>query len=155
MAGVEIGFFYSLVRPQMRHRFITAIFLAHAATAAQALDASDVGMYNVIHRDGRVVEMTFIASVIEERWRILRKQAGNKWEDVTCEGDCALRESSLADLSHFFSAEDLKQITPTCVHNKAFAFCRYEIRVGSPVRGYVFVALLGPRPIHVRLARVP
>lgn len=119
-----------------------------------ALDATDQGLYNVIHRDGHTTDITFMAAVAQEQWHLYRQMPNHAWEDVTCEGECALVESSMADLNRFFRAEDVKQIVLTCVHNKAFAFCKYVKRVGSEVPGYVFVVLEGSRPTHINLGRV-
>lgn len=138
----------------MSFRLLLPFLLIAWTSAAVALDATDQGLYNVIHRDGHTTDTTFMAAIVQDRWHLYRQMPNRAWEDVTCEGDCALVESSMFDLTRFFLADDLKQISPTCIHNKAFAFCRYARRVGSAVPAYVFVVLEAPRPVHVNLGRV-
>ena len=138
----------------MSFRFILAFFLAAWTSTAFSLDATDQGLYNVMHRGGYTTDMTFMATIIQGRWHMYRQMQNHAWEDVTCEGDCNLVESSTADMSRFFRAEDVKEITLTCVHNKAFAFCKYIKRVGPEVPGYVFVVLEGSRTTHINLGRV-
>ena len=109
----------------MSFRLLLPFLLIAWTSAAVALDATDQGLYNVIHRDGHTTDTTFMAAIVQDRWHLYRQMPNRAWEDVTCEGDCALVESSMFDLTRFFLADDLKQISPTCIHNKAFAFCRY------------------------------
>jgi hypothetical protein len=138
----------------MKLHSVLATLLLVGSSVAQALDQSDAGMYNVVRRDGTVANMTFMVAFIENRWSVLRQKPGNSWEDVTCEGDCVLRESKDSDLSRFFNAQDLSELALSCIHNKAFAFCRYDWKTAARPRGYVFVSLIESSPLHIQVARV-
>ena len=62
--------------------------------------------------------------------------------------------SSEAHIQQFFPVTTLSQITPDCIHSKAFAFCGYSLKSNLAFRGYLFVALTERQPIVLRLARV-
>lgn len=136
----------------------SCIFAAVAAwfliSSTHALDASDHATYVVVHKDGHLTNSSFRVSQTRGQWKLENRLPDGRWDDVTCEGDCKLRESQVEHINGFFSTKDLEQINPDCVHNKAFAFCKYSLRTDSAFRGYLFVALVGPQPITIRLARV-
>lgn len=128
-------------------------FLGMSSTAA-ALDASDVGTYAVIHRDGHVTDFTFFVSLSGGAWNLEQKKPDGSWSSVTCERDCILHESNQKDIARFFPASTLAEIAPTCVHNAAFAFCNYTLLSRPNARDYIFIALVTPQPIPLRLKKL-
>ena len=132
-----------------------AIAFFSLLSPVHALDASDHATYVVVHKDGHLTSSSFRVSQTQQgQWTLEQRMPDGGWNDVTCEGDCRLQESQPEHISRFFTTKDLEQINPNCVHNKAFAFCRYSLRTDAAFRGYLFVALMNPQPITLRLARV-
>lgn len=119
-----------------------------------AIDDSDIGTYAVVNVQGQVTKKEFRLVGKAGKWAIEDQQPDGQWVDVTCTGDCVLRASTRSDMERFFSAGVLEQIVPTCIHNGAFAFCRYSPVKNAAQRGYVLVALTQQKPIVLRLARV-
>lgn len=135
-------------------RLLACLCLLAIPTPALALEATDVGTYAVIHRDGHVTGFTFFVSLTGTRWDVEQRQSDGAWANVTCERDCVLQESTRDDIARFFPAATLAEITPSCVHNSAFAFCDYRLRSRPGSKGYVFVALVRARPIPLGLKRL-
>lgn len=132
-----------------------ALALAAAVpTSAQALDESDVGIYLVVNVQGQVTTKDFRLTKKDSGWAIEDRRPDGQWVDVTCVGDCVLRQSAKAAIQRFFSPDTLQQIVPDCIHNVAFAFCRYSLAKDPAFRGYALVALTQQKPITLRLAKV-
>ncbi|HEY5994228.1 MAG TPA: hypothetical protein VIU46_06450 [Gallionellaceae bacterium] len=130
------------------------IALMGISASAVALDESDVGNYALIHRDGHVTDFISYLSYTGGKWNVEHLMPDGTWQNVTCERDCTLHESKPADLKRFFDADDLKQITPTCVHNASFAFCNYTMASKPGLTGYVLVGLTTKQPAIVQLKRL-
>ncbi len=134
----------------MNRALVLAAFLL-ATPALAALDQSDAGEYAVVHRDGHVTDMVFRAVWQKGQWSIERPQPDGTWDDVTCESDCVLADSSAVDIERFFG-ELPKGVDAECVHNKAFAFCRGTDDTAPGKRHYLLVALAKSPPTVIRLA---
>ncbi len=137
----------------MQARFAALLLLAVVAGRASAIDASDVAIYRVISVKNEPTQKLMRLVGKPGAWRIEDKQPDGTWRDVTCEGGCKLEESTEGDFKRFFPADDLTAVTMTCVHNTAFAVCRYSRKAVAGERGYVFVALTEEHPIPLRLQR--
>lgn len=135
-------------------RLLTLVVLFGIAASAAALDRSDVGNYAVIHRDGHVTDFTFFVSLSGGKWNIEQRQPDGSWANVTCTQECVLHESTARDIARFFPASALREMTPSCVHNTAFAFCSHTPRSRPGSREYTFIALETPRPTPLRLKRL-
>ncbi len=146
------------MRIALKRTFLIPVLALLAAagvpTGAQALDKSDVGNYAVIHRDGHVTDFIMFASLNGGQWNIEHLLQDGRWDNVTCEKDCKLRESGPADIKRFFTPDDLKQIRPSCVHNTAFAFCNYTMESHPGRTGYLLIGLESPQPQMVQLKRL-
>jgi hypothetical protein len=136
----------------MRSRLLPCIALLAAATAS-ALDASDAGTYRILNQQGQPTAKVFRLAGTPGSWRIEDKQSDGTWVDVTCEGGCVLKPSEEADHRRFFPVDDLSKVSLSCIHNEAFAFCRYSRSAEPGERGYVFIALTERYPIPLRVAR--
>jgi hypothetical protein len=137
----------------MHIRFATLLLLAAITGNASAIDAADVASYRIISVKNEPTQKLLRLTGSPGSWRIEDKQPDGTWLDVTCEGGCRLEESSEHDIKRFFSADDLSALNMTCLHNSAFALCRYSRKSVSEERGYVFVALTEQFPIPLRLQR--
>jgi len=137
----------------MRQLYIIICLLV-LPSIAKALDASDVGTFAVIHKDGHVTNFTFFASFVDEGWNIEQKMPDGTWSNVTCEHDCVLHTSTQKDISQFFPAKTLAEITPSCVHNTAFAFCNYRPQAQPDNKGYIFIALITAQPKPLLLKKL-
>ena len=134
--------------------FVFAAIIGLLPTTAESIDSSDIAAYNVLDKDGKPTSKVFRLARAEERWRIEDRQADGQWQDITCEGGCILEVSKKSDLKRFFPADDISKITMSCLHNLAFAFCRYARNLVKGERGYVFIALTEKYPIPLRVQRV-
>ena len=56
-------------------------------------------------------------------------------------------------VARFFSVGDPAPADAACIHNAGFAFCSHTDASTPTERAYVFVALTGPRPTPIKLAR--
>ena len=121
------------------------------APAAVALDQSDVGVYAIVHVDGHVTNKLFRVLHPNGGWKVEDKRPDGSWEDVTCEAQCILVESSAADVERFLGKAP-KGARAECIHNSAFAICRATNKAKPSTRQYLFVALTEQRPIALRLA---
>lgn len=135
-------------------RILLLIVVLLSATSSWALDADDVGTYAVVHRDGHVTDFSFFASLTNEKWNIEQKGPDGAWTSVTCSNDCVLQESTSADMARFFPEKTLSELTPSCVHNSAFAFCSYTFKVKPDKKGYIMIALVTPHPTPVMLKKI-
>jgi hypothetical protein len=117
------------------------------------MDATDVATYRFISVKNEPTQKLLRLAGGPGSWRIEDKQHDGTWQDVTCEGGCRLKESKESDLKRFFPADNLAAVKMTCIHNTAFALCKYSRKsaVGEP--SYVFVALTEKYPIPLRLKR--
>jgi len=137
----------------MHIRLVVPLVLAALAADASAIDATDVGTYRVISVKNEPTQKLMRLAGSPGAWRIEDKQSDGTWQDVTCEGGCRLQESRDRDFKRFFPADDLSAVKLTCLHNNAFALCRYGRESVPGERGYVFVALTELHPIPLRLER--
>jgi hypothetical protein len=133
---------------------IAFVLSSLVGASAYAIDESDLGIYVVVHRDGSLTTKSFRLAKGDKSWKVEDRRPDGSWVDVTCTGDCVLGVSGLDDIKRFFPGTALDEIVPTCVHNVAFAFCRYSLVKDAKFRGYIFVALTEQKPISLRLARV-
>ena len=134
--------------------FTLAIALQLFGGPANAVGESDNGVYLVVNTKGEVTTKAFRVSQRGSEWAIEDRKPDGSWSDVTCEADCRMSVSSEANIQQFFPTSTLSQITPDCIHSKAFAFCGYSLKSNVTFRGYLFVALTERQPIVLRLARV-
>lgn len=137
----------------MRIPIVASLLLATVAGHASAMDATDVATYRIISVKNEPTQKLFRLSGGPGIWRIEDKRPDGTWEDVTCQGGCKLEESKEQDIKRFFPVDDLSSVKMTCLHNNAFAFCRYSRNSEGGKRGYVFVALTEQYPIPLRLER--
>ncbi|GAB3252944.1 hypothetical protein [Chitinimonas naiadis] len=135
-------------------RSLLLTFCVLLAPLAQAFDTADAGTYVVMRRDQTETTMRFHVSTAEGKWKLEQKKEDGSWEDITCEKDCALRESVDTDIQRFFPAKTLQQIDPTCLHNDAFAFCSYRFKASPDEKHYLMVALVTGTPTPVYVKRV-
>jgi hypothetical protein len=119
---------------------------------ALALDESDVGVYATVHVDGHVTDHLLRLTHPGPRWTVEDQKADGTWEEVTCEKECVLMESSKADIEHFLGKAPSGEHAE-CLHNVSFAICRVTDDTTPGQRQYLFVALTQEQPIVVRLAR--
>ena len=117
------------------------------------MDATDIGTYRVISVNNEPTQKLFRIAGGPGAWRIEDKQPDGTWLDVTCEGGCTLEASKQSDFKRFFPVDDLSAVKMTCLHNTAFAVCRYSRKAVPGEKGYVFVALTEEYPIALRLER--
>ena len=137
----------------MQTRFAALLLLAGIAGNASAIDATDIATYRIISVKNEPTQKLLRLAGRPGSWRIEDKQPDGKWQDVTCEGGCRLEESGESDYKRFFPGDDLSAVNMTCLHNSAFALCRYNRKSVAGERGYVFVALTEQYPIPLRLQR--
>ncbi|OUC15132.1 MAG: hypothetical protein B0A82_08520 [Alkalinema sp. CACIAM 70d] len=138
----------------MPTRILIAIFLALLSGASCALDDNDAGAYAVVDKSGLITTKVFRVTKAESGWGIEDRKSDGSWSSVTCVDGCRLGISSPSDIHRFFNRATLEQIVPDCVHDKAFAFCRYALTGNSLFRGYLLVALTEAQPISLRLAKI-
>jgi hypothetical protein len=134
----------------MNRLFCLAVLLL-MPIAALALDASNAGVYAVVHRDGHVTAKAFRLLIQEGRWQIEDRKPDGTWENVTCEVDCVLGDSTAADVERFLG-KLMAGERAECLHNKSFAFCRVDDESHPGEQQYLLVALTQQRPIVMRLA---
>lgn len=135
-------------------RLFTFFVLFCISASASALDKTDIGHYAVIHRDGHVTDFTFFVSLTDGKWNLEQRQPDGSWSNVTCTSGCTLQESKAQEIARFFPATTLKEISPSCVHNTAFAFCSYTLRSHPESKEYAFIALVTPQPTPLRLKKL-
>ena len=128
---------------------VLATFLA--SSPVLALDQSDVGVYAIVHVDGHVTNKLFRVLHSSGSWKVEDKKPDGSWEDVTCEAECVLAESSGADVERFLGKAP-SGAHAECVNNTAFAICRTTDQAKPGARQYLFVALKQPQPIVLQLA---
>jgi hypothetical protein len=117
------------------------------------MDATDVGTYRIISVKNEPTQKVLRFIGAPAAWRVEDRQHDGTWMDVTCEGGCRLQESTENDFKKFFPTDDLSAVKMTCVHNSAFALCRYSRKAIPGERGYVFIALTEQYPIPLRMRR--
>ncbi|MBA3023741.1 MAG: hypothetical protein KKG03_00175 [Gammaproteobacteria bacterium] len=137
----------------MKYLF-AAITLLVLTWQASALDQSDTGNYAVVHRDGHITDFSFFVARSEGQWSVEQRQPDGSWASATCGRSCLLKESQPADLARFFSENELQETRPSCVHNKAFAFCRQDALFRPGEKEYTLVALMMAQPIQIQLKRM-
>lgn len=131
---------------------LTLLFLSFQAFA---LDQADSGNYAVVHRDGHITDFTFFVAYSDGQWNVEQRQPDGTWASATCARSCMLKESGTADLARFFSASELNETHPSCVHNNAFAFCRQDSILRPGEKDYTLVALMMmAHPIQIQLKKV-
>ncbi len=135
-------------------RLLTFIVLFGISAGAAALDQSDTGSYSVIHRDGHVTDFTFFVSLSGDKWNIEQRLPDGSWANVTCTQDCILHQSKEQDVVRFFPASARKEISTSCIHNTAFAFCSSALRLHPENKDYTFIALTRPQPIPLKLKKL-
>jgi hypothetical protein len=137
----------------MNARLATLLLLGALAASASGMDATDIATYRVISVKNEPTQKLLRLAGASGSWRVEDRQPDGTWKDVTCEGGCKLEESKEGDYRRFFPADDLSSVELSCVHNAAFALCRYSRKAVVGERGYVFVALTEQHPIPLRLQR--
>lgn len=138
----------------LRFFLIFLVSVISYSGAACAIDEQDQGIYLVVNTKGQVTNKAFRVSQRNSEWIVEDRKPDGSWVDVTCDAACQLQISTEGDIQRFFNASALAEITPNCIHSKAFAFCAYSLKKDPTFRGYVFVALTERSPITLRLARV-
>ncbi len=138
----------------LRQIMVFAFISLFVCGAAQAVDDGDSGIYLIVNVKGELSNKSFRLSHTDAEWVIEDRKPDGSWASVTCEKDCKMLTSAQTDIQRFFPASTLLQITPDCIHSKAFAFCGYSLKSDAKFRGYLFVALTEAQPITLRLARV-
>ena len=134
--------------------FAVAFDFLMICSSSRAVDERDLGTYLLVNVKGEVTTKAMRLGRRADQYVLEDRRPDGSWTSVTCSSDCRLNVSERADVEHFFSAATLSQISPACIHNKAFAFCAYSLRTDANFRGYIFVALTQAQPIALRLARV-
>jgi hypothetical protein len=137
----------------MHMRFAALLLLAGVAGHVAAMDATDVATYRIMSVNNEPTKKLLRLAGGPGSWRVEEKRPDGTWHDVTCEGGCRLEESKESDFKRFFPFDDLSAVTMTCLHNSAFALCRYGRKSIAEERGYVFVALTEQYPVHLPLER--
>ena len=137
----------------MNTRFAITVLLASLAADANAIDTTDVATFRVVSVKDQPTQKLMRLAGKPGSWRIEDQLPDGTWQDVTCQGGCQLQESTETDFKRFFPADDLSGVKMSCVHNYAFAFCRYGRKSVFSEKGYVFVALTEKYPIPLRLQR--
>ena len=133
---------------------VLAVGLMLFANSVFALDNTDIGSYAIVHSDGHITDKVFRVLYSELKWKIEDQKPDGSWQDVTCGAECVLVESTPVDIEHFLIPKPPENITATCVHNKAFAFCRVSSLVNPSIREYAMIVLTEAQPILITLARV-
>ena len=137
-------------RTIIRFAFVAAALLV-APASALALDQSDVGVYAIVHVDGHVTNKLFRVLHPKGGWKVEDQKPDGSWEDVTCEAECVLVESSAADVERFIGKAP-SGTHAECIHNISFAICRATDQAKPGARQYLFVALTQQQPIILHLA---
>jgi hypothetical protein len=132
---------------------ICSASLLACPTASFALGTEDVGTYRLLNAQAQPTAMVFQLVRTADEWKVLWQQQEGKWIDVTCESHCKLHPSGAADLKRFFPGDDLTKVDISCLHNDAFALCRYVTGSASPEPGYVMVTLTTGQPVWLKLRR--
>lgn len=132
---------------------LAIVSLLGLPAAALALDASDAGTYALIHVDGHVTSKVFRILHDGERWRVEDRIDADTWQDVTCESDCVLRDSSAEEVEFALGGRPPSTMAE-CVQNSAFAFCRVSELSVPDKRSYLFVAFVDGRAYQLRLQRL-
>jgi hypothetical protein len=138
-----------------RNFLVLSLAFSLLPTQAMALEATDAGSYAVIHRDGHVTDFVFRVVRTANTWNVEQRKPDGSWQNVTCERDCILRASSWTDIERFFPANLLAEMKPSCMHNTAFAFCNYSLVKQPGKGGHIFIALVTPSPIPLKLKKLP
>jgi hypothetical protein len=86
-------------------------------------------------------------------WAIEMKESDGRWENVTCEEECVLHESSPAEVEAALGTPPDGK-TVQCIQNTAFAFCRVHTTSNAAERIYVFVAFVNGGVQALRLQPV-
>ena len=133
---------------------LLAALLQTICGLASAVAETDVGTYLIVNTKGEITTKAFRVLQRGKEWAVEDRKPDGSWTDVTCEADCKMFVSNDANIEKFFPVDTLSQITPDCIHNKAFAFCGYSLKTNAAFRGYLFVVLTERQPIVLRLARV-
>jgi hypothetical protein len=140
------------------HRMLVvlSLCLAGCATVPPAqrahLDSGDAGVYGLIHKDGHLTDKRYRLTKRPDRWVMEDKLPDGSWEDFTCEKDCLLRDSTESDIASWMGRIP-EGASVACVHNTAFALCRF-MRAGSEERRYRLIALITGTPIPLWLQRL-
>ena len=130
-----------------------AILLFSYISNAAALDMQDAGQYTFIHKDGHVTNSVSRLSFANGRWKLEDRKEDGTWDDVTCEKNCLLVDSTQKDVEYFMGGKPPPGLAAECIHNQAFAFCRVT-KQGSDIRKYLFIALTQQRPIPINLKKI-
>src|SRR5256885_16879045 len=109
----------------LRRIAVSAVLALAVCSPARAVDQRDNGIYLIVNTKGEVTTKSFRVSQRGTEWIVEDRKPDGSWVDVSCESDCKLVVSSEVDVQRFFPESALLQITPDCIHSKAFAFCGY------------------------------
>ena len=122
-----------------------------AVGPALALDQEDAGTYAVVHKDGHVTDRIARLGFADGRWHMESRNPDGSWEDVTCEQECQLLESTAEQVQAIVDATPLAGTAMECVHDQAFAFCRAG---AGAARSYYMLAFIGDRVMPVKWVRI-
>lgn len=119
-----------------------------------ALDKSDVGTYAVVDQGGQATDFAFFVSLSGDTWNVDQRNPDGSWSSVSCEENCLLHVSDQNEIKRFFPPDTLEDISPSCVSNKAFAFCNYFSHASPEKKGYLFIGLVTPQPTPLTLKKL-
>jgi len=128
--------------------------IGQADRKAPGLGEADFGIYAIVDIKNQVTKMHFRISQRDSEWVLERRRPNNSWDTMECPAECRLITSTEADVQRFFSASVLSQILPTCIHNRALAFCRYSQSNDPRKMDYTFVVITEKQAIPVRLRKI-
>jgi hypothetical protein len=114
-----------------------------------ALDDADQGIYAIVHIDGHVTNKEFRVSHSSSGWTVEDHKPDGSWEDVSCQPECTMRESSPSDLAAFLGVGPSAMSTE-CIQNSAFAICRSN---EAGTRQYTFFTFVENQLHSLKLAR--
>lgn len=124
------------------------------AARANAFDDSNVGTYALIHKDGHVTDSVFFVSKANGAWQLEQRNKNGDWSNVTCERDCVLSISRESDIERFIPSHVRQQSDFQCIHNSAFAFCKYVTRADAKKGGFTLIALVTKTPTPIFLKKL-
>ena len=133
---------------------LCGLLLVLATQPVRSLDASDAGTFVAVDEDAEPIGKMFRATHLDGRWIFEDRQPDGSWLDVTCHGGCQHVPARPQDLEQWFGGPPPASVNPDCVHNQAFAFCRFDT-VMPEQDGHVLVVRVGGSWLPVILVRVP
>jgi hypothetical protein len=133
-------------------RALAIALLAIGSMPAIALDASDEGVYAVVHRDGHVTSKHIRLMHVRDGW--LAMDAEDHGQPESCPS-CILMTSTRADVERFMGGPAPDGMSAECAHNSLMAICRVvEGKAPEVSVQYGFVALTQSKPMYLKLVRL-